>query len=223
MTKKSLLKIAVCVALTAVVTACLKDIGYCYLSVKSENENMGSVTGSGSYAKGSQATLIAKANNGCDFTRWSDGSHDNPHYVTVNRNMEYIAYFGTAVVQFGDRTWLPNNVFLELSGNNVFGTITSDNTCPKIMFMCHYKGKYNKAENIGFISYDDDEYYEDEDLSCGLWSFSSGTATFTKYDLKTFETSFEINATMVGSSNGGHYGEYQRLTIRLTDMHFDII
>lgn len=216
--KKKLHIVFVAMASALMALSCVKSVDYYYLDVKAEDSSKGDVTGSGSYAKGSQVTISATANNGYGFTRWSDGSHENPHNVTVNRNMEYIAYFGTAVVQFGDRTWLPKRVNLHYNGN-ISGTIISDNFFPETEFVF-------KAQTLGVISdiyyldYYDDEYYGGE-LDYGMWKMESATVTLTKLDLNSFETSFEINATMVGVSAYGHYGEHQNLIIRLTDMFFN--
>lgn len=55
--------------------------------------NGGTVTGSGSYAYGSTATLTATPASGYEFQGWSDGSTANPHQVTVTENATYTATF----------------------------------------------------------------------------------------------------------------------------------
>ena len=53
----------------------------------------GSVTGGGTYAKGSQVTLRATANSGYSFSRWSDGSTSAQRTVTANNSITYTAEF----------------------------------------------------------------------------------------------------------------------------------
>lgn len=53
----------------------------------------GTVSGGGSYAYGSTATLRATPYSGYEFVGWSDGSNQNPHNVTVTGNATYTAIF----------------------------------------------------------------------------------------------------------------------------------
>lgn len=54
---------------------------------------MGSVSGMGSYANGTTATLQAEAAEGYLFTGWSDGNIENPRTVTVTSDSTYTAVF----------------------------------------------------------------------------------------------------------------------------------
>ena len=53
----------------------------------------GSVTGGGTYGRGTMVELNAIPNAGYDFQKWSDGVTDNPRSVTVTKNMTYKAQF----------------------------------------------------------------------------------------------------------------------------------
>lgn len=53
----------------------------------------GSVSGGGSYNSGSVISLLATANNGYQFSQWSDGNTDNPRSVTVSSDSSYTAVF----------------------------------------------------------------------------------------------------------------------------------
>ncbi len=53
----------------------------------------GQVTGDGTYPYGSEVTLTATANEGYEFTQWSDGNKDNPRKVTVTADATYTAEF----------------------------------------------------------------------------------------------------------------------------------
>ena len=53
----------------------------------------GTVSGTGSYAGGTEVTLEVTANDGYVFTQWSDGNQDNPRTVYVDGNKNYTAQF----------------------------------------------------------------------------------------------------------------------------------
>lgn len=65
------------------------------VSVSSNNSALGTVTGTGSYANNSQATLTATPFYGFHFVQWSDGDTTNPRIVTVTHDISYTAYFDT--------------------------------------------------------------------------------------------------------------------------------
>lgn len=56
----------------------------------------GSVTGGGTYVKGSTVELYAIPNAGYEFQKWNDGVTANPRTVTVSKNISYKAYFNAA-------------------------------------------------------------------------------------------------------------------------------
>ena len=77
------------------------------LTALSNDEEMGTVTGGGTYEEGTEATLTATpASEACVFENWSDGSTENPRTLTVTENMELTATFGYAFVDLG----LPSGV-----------------------------------------------------------------------------------------------------------------
>ena len=58
----------------------------------------GTVTGGGTYAKGTTVELNAIANAGYEFSKWSDGETDNPRTITVTSNKSYTAQFVLSTV-----------------------------------------------------------------------------------------------------------------------------
>ena len=66
------------------------------VTVNANPANGGSVSGGGTYVYGDVAVLRATPYNGYDFVGWSDGSNENPHYVTVTGNATYTATFSQA-------------------------------------------------------------------------------------------------------------------------------
>ena len=56
-------------------------------------EGSGTVTGGGTYAKGTSVELNAIANAGFEFVKWSDGETANPRSVIVDSNLSFTAQF----------------------------------------------------------------------------------------------------------------------------------
>ena len=67
------------------------------VSVFSNDDNLGSVTGSGSYEYGSSATVTATPTAGNHFVRWSNGAEENPYTFTVYNDVNLIATFQQGV------------------------------------------------------------------------------------------------------------------------------
>ena len=58
----------------------------------------GSVTGGGTYSKGTLVELNAVPNAGYEFSKWSDGVTTNPRTVTVTKNQSFTAQFVQSTV-----------------------------------------------------------------------------------------------------------------------------
>ena len=56
-------------------------------------EGEGTVTGAGTYKYGEEADLTATADEGYEFTQWSDGNTDNPRQITITDNLTLTAVF----------------------------------------------------------------------------------------------------------------------------------
>ena len=63
------------------------------ITVVPSDEVRGTVTGTGRYQSGTEATLSATANEHYYFSQWSDGRTDNPHRVRVIADATYTAVF----------------------------------------------------------------------------------------------------------------------------------
>lgn len=70
--------------------SCVKEYT---ITVQSNNDAYGTVTGSGTYAAGTQVTIVAIPAQGYYFNGWNDGNSDNPRTITVNATATYIATF----------------------------------------------------------------------------------------------------------------------------------
>ncbi|MBP5476697.1 MAG: BspA family leucine-rich repeat surface protein [Paludibacteraceae bacterium] len=56
-------------------------------------EGKGTVTGGGTFPKGTEVTLTATPDENYVFSKWSDGSTDNPHYIQLTEDMDITAIF----------------------------------------------------------------------------------------------------------------------------------
>ena len=63
------------------------------ISVAVTPKGSGSVSGGGTYNKGTTVKLNAVANDGYEFSKWNDGVTTNPRTVTVNKDMSFTAHF----------------------------------------------------------------------------------------------------------------------------------
>ena len=63
------------------------------ISVYSNDNSRGTVSGGGTYVEGSQVTITATANEGYKFKDWNDGNTDNPRVITVTKDAIYTAHF----------------------------------------------------------------------------------------------------------------------------------
>jgi len=63
------------------------------ITASSANEEMGSVTGGGTYDSGTTATLTATATEGYHFQKWSNGVTDNPYSFIVTGAANLVASF----------------------------------------------------------------------------------------------------------------------------------
>lgn len=81
---------AVALLVVLAMTGCKKSYT---ITVKSNNAEWGTVTGSGSYKDGETATISAIPTQGYYFNCWNDGNTENPRKIVVSGNAEFIATF----------------------------------------------------------------------------------------------------------------------------------
>jgi hypothetical protein len=76
-----------------VFTAVFNVEGMFHVSVLSNNSNMGTVTGSGDYAKDNIAIIVATPNMGYRFVSWNDGNIENPRSFILTQDTSFTAVF----------------------------------------------------------------------------------------------------------------------------------
>ena len=74
-------------------TAIFEAIPYYTITVLSNDEEMGTVTGGGTYREWTSVLLTATANSGYHFSHWSDGNTLASRGISVTEDATYIAYF----------------------------------------------------------------------------------------------------------------------------------
>ena len=113
------------------------------ITASPHNSSYGSVAGGGTYRANETARLLAIPNEGYHFRRWSDGSTDNPHTVTVKGNKTFYAYFteecngsatsGTDTKTACDRyTWINGRIYTA-STSTPTCTLTNRANCDSVV------------------------------------------------------------------------------------------
>ncbi len=118
---------AFCMAVLAgglIFTSCTKTFT---ITVNSNNDAWGTVTGGGTYNDQATATLTATPKPGYQFVKWQDGVKENPRTITVTANETYTAYFEAipsnpgVKVTFNGSTWDAS----DYAGSYFTGTLQS--------------------------------------------------------------------------------------------------
>ena len=112
--------ITVTVTADATYTAVFEHLPQGVITVVS---NYGTVTGAGSYERGTLVTLTVTPNSGYTFAQWSDGNTDNPRYITVTGNATYTAqYYDLNQPLLASFSWDDDDIGVESYGDG-------DNLC----------------------------------------------------------------------------------------------
>ncbi len=147
------------------------------------DEEHGTVSGGGTYAKGEQVTITATPNEGYHFVQWSDGVTENPRTITVEQHTTLTAEF------------LLTTYDLTLDVNNAtMGTVTGS-------------GTYRENETVTIEAVANEGYHFVE------WSDGNTenprTLTMTedmnltaRFILTTFELTLRANDETLGSVMG---------------------
>lgn len=85
-------RIIICLVAFATI-ACMSCKKEYTITVNSNNDAYGTVTGTGTYEKDATVTLSAIPKEGYEFESWQDGNTDNPRTITVSGDATYTATF----------------------------------------------------------------------------------------------------------------------------------
>lgn len=211
----------ICMALLAggmIFTSCTKNFT---ITVNSNNDAWGTVTGTGTYADGATATLTATPNAGYEFEKWQDGNTENPRTITVSADETYTAYFKalptdpTVKVTFNGENWNAGSIqgayYASASAWNVYAEAAAQDY-PKsdvAMFTGTSTGSHTDAvdpetsflstrgSEFGWVDYYEDSYlYDQEQNVYGDWWAKNATVNVTAFDATAMTMNANVNATV---------------------------
>ena len=161
------------------------EITFYTVTVLSNDETMGSVSGSGTYAVGSQVVLTATPVQGYHFVQWNDGNDNATRTVTVTGDITYTAYFEANPVVTYNVT--------ALSNNDAWGTVSGS-------------GTYNEGEVAILTALPNQGYHfaqwNDGNVDNPRIVNVSGNASYTAY----FEADAPTQYTLTVVSNNPAWG-----------------
>jgi hypothetical protein len=172
-----------------------------HLTASSNQSIMGSVSGSGDYAKNSIVAIGAIANTGYSFVQWNDGITNNPRTFTLTKDTNFVATF--AVLP-------PNTNHVTVSTNNTnMGSVTGSGDYTK-----------NSVVTIGAIANTGYSFIQWNDgntnnpRSFTLTKDTNFTATFAVSAPNTYHLTASSNQSIMGTISGsGDYAKNSIVTI----------
>ena len=164
------------------IAATFEEIPQYTITVASNNDEFGSVTGGGTYYEDETVTLTAVPSEHYHFVKWNDENTDNPREITVTETVTYTATFEED----------PHYTITVESNNDEYGTVSGGGS--------YYAGETvsisaTAAEHYHFVKWNDENTDNPREITV------TGTATYTA----TFEAdpvdTYTITATAgVGGS-----------------------
>lgn len=208
-----------CMALLAggmIFTSCTKNFT---ITVNSNNDAWGTVTGTGTYADGATATLTATPNAGYEFEKWQDGNTENPRTITVSADETYTAYFKAVTpgvkVAFNTDNYEAGAyrgaynanyhawqvVAAKTDGDYPYtdvamytGTSTGSHTD-----QAADNGQFAQESDFGWVEYYLEGYVyfqDDPDTHYGDWWAKNATVKVTAFDATSLKMTANVNAAM---------------------------
>jgi hypothetical protein len=201
-----------CMAILAggmIFTSCTKQWT---LTVLSNNDAWGTVTGGGSYSDGATATLTATPKDGCVFVQWSDGVKTNPREVLVNANLTYTAIFEnkpSVKVTFNNGIWdasyISAKYYTSSSAWDVYAAQNQNELPISDIATAITSGSSsaNAAENgeldgdFYWVEYYNETYLQDQSGNYyGDYWAKNVTCNVSAFDATALTLSANVNATM---------------------------
>lgn len=169
------------------------------------NSDYGSITGGGTYEKGTQVTLQAKPNSGYHFTKWNDGVTEASRKVTVNCNSTYTASFEAHNFSIQDQQMIISSATCQQKAQYYY----------KCSACSMYGGSYEYGEKADH-KYDTRMLApsaESNGLYAYLCDYNCGTKCHDKWAIKDYTSGSNLELT-------GSASPYTTATpIALTDEH----
>ena len=140
------------------------------LTALSNDEEMGTVTGGGTYEEGTEATLTAIPNSGFIFLEWIDGNTDNPRKLSVTSDLELTAIFDYAVSGIDENNH--EYVDLGLPSGLKWAACNVGATTPEA-----YGNYYAWGETAKKSDYSWAKYFDTSDEGVTFTKYTTGTKT----------------------------------------------
>ncbi len=205
----------ICMALLAggmIFTSCTKNFT---ITVNSNNDAWGTVTGTGTYADGATATLTATPNAGYEFEKWQDGNTENPRTITVSADETYTAYFKAVVpgvkVTFNGTNWDANSIqsqyYTEYSVWDVYsaqndgGSLPIADVATSVLSGSSSATADSQTGELGgdflWVEYYNESYLQDNNGTYyGDYWAKNVTCAVSAFDATALTLSANVNATM---------------------------
>ncbi len=208
----------ICMALLAggmIFTSCTKNWT---VTVKSNNDAWGTVTGGGTFADGATTTIQATPAQGYQFVKWDDGVKDNPRTLIVSANVNLTAEFAAIPVEPGVKVTFNNAVWdaKQVAGAyyedrgawDVFAAKVSSSELPLVecAAFADAVGTYSDATTdgqtfqnqvIAFCEYYDAHILQDEEeTTYGDWWAKSANIEVSSFDILNMTITANVGATM---------------------------
>ena len=158
----------------------------------------GEVTGGGTYAEGTEVTLVASANTGWHFVRWQDNNTDNPRTITVNGDATYTAYFQADIYALTVTASPVEGGTATGGGTYPYGSVVALNAIPKTgyEFLNWNDGVTTASRNVTVV----------------------GNASYVAHFIDTTTTVYNVTAlandpTLGEVTGGGSYPEGAEVTL----------
>lgn len=184
--------------------AIFEDIRTYTITVVSDNPNMGSVIGGGTFPNASIVTIKAIPNEGYRFSHWNDNDTNATRSITITGDATYIAYF----ISESQATY----TITVQSANVSHGQTSGSGTF-------HY-GEQVVISATPYSGYSFNMWH-DGNTDAVRTIMVTGNATYIAYFLSNTEPTYTITVTSANPSQGtvsggGDYNQGDQVTIRAT-------
>ena len=153
------------------------------ITVLSDDENLGSVVGGGSYDYGAEIQISAIANDHSYFVQWNDGNTDNPRTIIVTGDTTYTAMFA-----------IDQHTITVLSDDENLGSVVGGGTYD---YGTEIQISAIAIEGYAFLSWNDGN--TDNPRTIIVEGDTTFTAIFDEARTVTLETSNSEMGTVIGS------------------------
>ena len=170
-------------------------VGLHTITVSSDDTNMGTVSGGGTYTEGSLIEIMATPAVHHHFVHWNDGNTDNPRTITVTSDSTFTASFA-----------IDQHTVTVVSADAEMGTVSEGGTYD---YGTEIQISATPAEGYGFVAWNDGN--NDNPRTIIVTEDITYTATFGALRTITIVSADETQGTIQGT---GEYAE--GTTIQIT-------